>query len=492
MEDSVASDYRSPWDFFVALNDHRIRWLVLGLAAMLVLFAQSSRTRLTTDPVVYAAIARTMADSGDYGALKIGEEPYYNKPPLLFWLSALAIRIFGPTVSAATLFSRLFAVGCVFLTGWLGSRLYEEKVGWVAALILLTTHLFFRNSAIFRLESGLTFGILVSVYGYFNGERTWGPLVFYLGVCVAVLAKAFPGFLPLVIVPIHGLLSTPFELWPKKLVRWLLWSPLVLLPCLWWVHLATTDGQAPIVQLLSDLGRTKQHKASWIEEFWNIYIVEFAKTYWPWLPFAGAGMWMSLRDFMKPEMKYSTRPVIGFLLAWVVIVFASSALKNAQYLRYVYIALPAISIFAANAVIRFTTQKLFDYFAGIVALTMVMAALAIACFAAAIPLRDVEQYQAMAEILDHRLAAKVPIPMVKIKLTDDQNIELRRREKARAFFFLGRNLQRVSIDELQESSMKDRVTFLIRKDEYPRLKALLPVEILFRGDLYHLAETIRK
>ena len=49
-----------------------------------------------------------------------------------------------------------------------------------------------------------------------------------------------------------------------------------------------------------------------------------------------------------------------------------------------------------------------------------------------------------------------------------------------------------SIDELQESSMKARVTFLIRKDEYPRLKELLPVEILFRDNLYLLAETIRK
>lgn len=146
-------------NFFVALNTPRIRWAVLGFAAVLLLFAQSSRTKLTTDPVVYAAIAKTMADSGNYGALalKLGDEPYYNKPPLLFWLSAFAIKIFGSTVFAVTLFSRIFGLACVFLTALLGSRLYDAKVGWAAGLILATTHLFFRSSATFRLES--TIGI---------------------------------------------------------------------------------------------------------------------------------------------------------------------------------------------------------------------------------------------------------------------------------------------------------------------------------------------
>ncbi len=444
-------------NFFVALNTPRIRWAVLGFAAVLLLFAQSSRTKLTTDPVVYAAIAKTMADSGNYGALKLGDEPYYNKPPLLFWLSAFAIKIFGSTVFAVTLFSRIFGLACVFLTALLGSRLYDAKVGWAAGLILATTHLFFRSSATFRLESGLTLGILLSLDGYLNGERRWGPPLFYLGTCIAVLTKGIPGFLPLLTAPMHAFLSIPLRLWYKGVVRWLLWSPLLILPVLWWIHLVKTDGEVPLNMLLADLARTKGNHLSRIAEFWTICVVGFVKTYWPWLPFAVTGLWLSIQDLRNPQRERSARASAGFLLGWIAIVFVTSALKNAQYLRYIFIALPAISIMAAVALVHITPEKLFNCFAGIVALATLLAAVGIACFASGVP-SELTQYQTMGQILNERLPARAPVSIIKM-VQDNAAPELALHEKARALFFFGR--------------------------------ALLPLEVLFAGCTYCLLETVR-
>src|SRR5215204_2182245 len=122
-------------DFFSVLGSEQYRWRLLVVPAILIFFAFSNDNRLSTDPIVYSAISRTMADSGDYGSLKIGEEPYYRKPPLLFWLSALAIKLFDPIPFAVTLFPRVFGCATVFVTGWLGCRLYGEKVGWVSAVV---------------------------------------------------------------------------------------------------------------------------------------------------------------------------------------------------------------------------------------------------------------------------------------------------------------------------------------------------------------------
>src|SRR4030095_10284946 len=127
---TLSSESTPMTSFFLLFNDARMRWLVLGITAFLFLFGQSTRTRLTTDPAFSAAIAKTMSASGDFSAWRFGDEPYYINPPLLFWLAALAIKIFGPNAFAVTLFSRIFGLGCVLLTAWLPTRRLRCGLGW--------------------------------------------------------------------------------------------------------------------------------------------------------------------------------------------------------------------------------------------------------------------------------------------------------------------------------------------------------------------------
>jgi 4-amino-4-deoxy-L-arabinose transferase-like glycosyltransferase len=479
--------------FFRLFNDARMRWLVLGITAFLFLFGQSTRTRLTTDPAFSAAIAKTMADSGDFSALRFGDEPYYIKPPLLFWLAALAIKIFGPNAFAVTLFSRIFGLGCVLLTAWLGAHLYGARVGWAAALILSTTHLFFRGSATFRLDPALTFGILLALYGYFKGERKWGPAVFYLGVSIAVLAKGPPGLLPLLIAPVHAVFSAPNGSWPKQAVRWIAWSPLLLLPLSWWVYLFLTDGMSPFAALYRDLVRTKGGIKPSFAGLWTVYVRGFLETYWPWLPLALAGAWLFAREALSPLRERHRRAAAGFFLVWVGIVFASCVFKRAQYLRYVFIALPAISVMAAHALVHFAGEKFIDRLPAAVALLALIAALGLACFPPTRSLSELDQYQAIAEILDHRLGPKDAVSLVKLKAgKKGPDPELSRGERAVSLFYFGRSVQIVSLDEVREWSSKERVTLLVRRDELPKVSVELPLEMLIAGDTHILAEVAHR
>src|SRR5580765_6223539 len=97
---------------------------------------------------------------------------------------------FRATSFAATLFSRLFGMGCIILTGLLGSRLFGKNTGWFAALALVTCYTFVRGTTTLRMDSALTFGVLLAMLAYFRGEKSWGPPLFYGGVAVAVLAKS--------------------------------------------------------------------------------------------------------------------------------------------------------------------------------------------------------------------------------------------------------------------------------------------------------------
>lgn len=479
-------------DVIKFLGSERMRWLALTLTALLFLFARAPSTRLTTDPVLYAAIARTMADSGDYLNLKLGEEPYYKKPPLQFWLAAASIKTLGPNVLAVSLFSRLFGLGCVLLTAWLGTRLYGPKVGWIAGLALTTTYIFFRGTGTFRLDSGLTFGILLAIYGYFSSSKNWGSPVFFLGVAIAILSKGLPGVLPLLVVPAHAFFSSRVGSSSPR-AAWIAWSPLLLIPLSWWIYLLWADGAQPFHVLIDDLMKSNMGAPSRLHAFWRNYIeLAFLNYYWPWLPFALFGTWLVVGELRDPEKESGRRASAALIVAWIAVAMVGSGLKNAQYPRYVFFALPAVSIITARGFVRFIGERYLGWLQGSVAALAIAAAFIMACFSSTKVLKTNDQYYAIKQLLDGRLAPKSPVPMLKLKLKRGGAVQLSNTEKSAAIFFFARPVKLVSVDEIRDASVKDRVTFLVKKDEIREISSLLPLERLFRGPDHLLAEVARQ
>jgi len=58
---------------------------------------------------------------------------WLHKPPLTTWLIALSLRFFGINTLAVRLPSLLFSTLSVFLTYIIGKKLFDEKIGWMAA-----------------------------------------------------------------------------------------------------------------------------------------------------------------------------------------------------------------------------------------------------------------------------------------------------------------------------------------------------------------------
>ena len=61
----------------------------------------------------YGEIARLMAETGEWVVLQIDYGvPFWAKPPLSTWASALSIRLFGTHIfCTAPLLARLFGIG---------------------------------------------------------------------------------------------------------------------------------------------------------------------------------------------------------------------------------------------------------------------------------------------------------------------------------------------------------------------------------------------
>ena len=153
----------------------------------------------------HAEIARELL-GGSWLILRLNGVRYFDKPPLLYWLTAGSFTLFGLTEGAARLAPLMGALLAVAGTVLLGVRLLGAGWGALAGLALLSCALFAAFARYVRPESlfvaaivwGFT-GFLVHMRGPGNGPRTppvadtrsgaFWPVVGCAALGMAALAK---------------------------------------------------------------------------------------------------------------------------------------------------------------------------------------------------------------------------------------------------------------------------------------------------------------
>jgi 4-amino-4-deoxy-L-arabinose transferase-like glycosyltransferase len=126
--------------------------LVVALAA--VLLAPGLGRAPFDDPGEgqHAEIARELV-GGSWLTLRLNGVRYFDKPPLLYWLTAASFGLFGLTEGAARLAPLLGALLAVAATALLGVRLLGPGGGALAGLALLSCALFVAFARYVRPES---------------------------------------------------------------------------------------------------------------------------------------------------------------------------------------------------------------------------------------------------------------------------------------------------------------------------------------------------
>jgi len=86
----------------------------------------------------YAAVARAMAESGDWVTPRLNSQPWFEKPALYYWGAAIAFRAFGVNEFAARLPSALAAALAALTLGWAAWRFYGVAAARVVLLVFPT------------------------------------------------------------------------------------------------------------------------------------------------------------------------------------------------------------------------------------------------------------------------------------------------------------------------------------------------------------------
>lgn len=338
-------------------------WLWI-LAAILVVRLVLMATFPLTDNSEprYAEIARIMAETGDWITPWFEPGiPFWGKPPLAFWASALSFRLLGYSDFAARLPALLATIAILLLIHDFARSQFNGKVARLAVLIYATSFLAFLASGAVLTDTYLTLAVTLSLVAFGKLAQSPHPAwkyAFFVGLALGMLAKG-----PLAIVLIFGTLL-PWVLWhrtSKEYLRCLPWKSGILLffamSAPWYV---LAELKTPGFLEYFIVG---EHFHRFIDPGWqgDLYGSAHKRAYgsiWlDWLlatfPWGLLALWQLVRWAMMPGNRLREAlcrhadPRTTYLLLWTIITPAFFTFSGNILWTYIQPSLPGFSILLA-------------------------------------------------------------------------------------------------------------------------------------------------
>lgn len=150
----------------------------------------------------YGEIARLMSETGNWITPQIDYGlPFWAKPPLSTWTSALSISLFG----SSEFFVRFpYLIVMVLLAIFIGKYRKEMiQSVYFPGIILLTIPEFYLHAGVVSTDTFLCFSIALTMFGFWEAMQkkanTYWKYLFFTGIGIGLLAKG----------PIIGILTLP-------------------------------------------------------------------------------------------------------------------------------------------------------------------------------------------------------------------------------------------------------------------------------------------
>ena len=144
------------------------------------------------DAAQYASMSREMMDSGHYLQLFDLGKDYLDKPPFLFWISSLSLKLFGVNNFGYRLPSFLFAVLAVISTYKFSRLFYERNTSILSAIILASCQGFILMNHDIRTDTILMSWVIFSIWQiaeWYQKNRLTNFILGCAGIAFGMMTK---------------------------------------------------------------------------------------------------------------------------------------------------------------------------------------------------------------------------------------------------------------------------------------------------------------
>jgi hypothetical protein len=153
-------------------------FLVLLFALLVFLPSLIAPPHLMDDEdAARAQISRNMLQSGDWITPRLNNIRYFEKPPLMYWMVAASMAVFGDNETAARIPTCLCAIFLCWLVARMARESLGEEAGLYAGLTLATCAGLWLFTRILIPDVALTLAVTVALRGFFRQSRIAWPAV---------------------------------------------------------------------------------------------------------------------------------------------------------------------------------------------------------------------------------------------------------------------------------------------------------------------------
>jgi 4-amino-4-deoxy-L-arabinose transferase-like glycosyltransferase len=295
------------------------------------------------DEARYAEIAREMLAMHEFVVPHLNYVAYLEKPPLLYWLTACSMRLFGINEFAARLPNAVAALAGVLVTYFFVLRTFDRSRAILAATILATSGLYALMAQVLTTDLMLTAIITVALFACFLHWRDGGSWCWlsYAAIGLAVLTKGPIGaVLPIVAGAIF------------------LWWEGELSGAIRRFHLVAGMGLAAVISIPWFIAITLREPG-----FFGFYFVGehfrrfFESSYshgqpvYYYAPVIAAALlpWTLFVPFI-PWRSLDSNPVRRFCVIVATVIFVVFSAAGAKLIPYILPAIPPLAVILADAI----------------------------------------------------------------------------------------------------------------------------------------------
>lgn len=344
------------------------------LVACLVVYilAMWSIPVIDIDAAQYASMSREMLENNSYLKLYDLGHDYLDKPPMLFWLSSLSMRLFGVYDWAYRIPSVLMLLLAIYATYRLALLFYSQTIAQLSAIILASSQAVFLMVHDVRCDTMLLGWVTFSLWqlaAWYENNR-WKHLIWaFVAIAGGMMTKGpialmVPAF---ALVP-HFVLRREW----KQFFRWeyiigLLIVAILLVPMSIGLyqqydlepgkifHGKPVNSGLRFYYWTQSFGRyTGENVFNEMNHF-TFLLENMLWSFLPWIFFFFGGLILAVRELWMKRFRISGKEewitTGGFIITYCIL-----ARSQAQLPHYIFVVLPLAAIIAA----RFLHRMLFE------------------------------------------------------------------------------------------------------------------------------------
>ena len=325
------------------------------------------------DAAQYASMSREMLSTGNYLHLYDADVEYLDKPPFLFWISSLSMKIFGVNNFGYRLPSFLFSILAVISTFRFSKLYYDRQTSLYAALILASSQGFFLMNHDVRTDTILMGCLAFSIWqiAIWIKENKFINLIFgSIGIAAGMMTKGPVALIiPILAFGSHILLTRNFSaIWKWQYIPALLVISILLIPMSYGLYTQFDLHPEKVVNGSTNVSGLRFFY--WTQSFgritgesaWNnnanifFLLQNMLWSFLPWIILFLLGLAYQIKNLFqnKFSLPYTKE---GITLGGFVLTYLALGMSKYQLPHYIFSAFPFAAVITARFVSELETTK---------------------------------------------------------------------------------------------------------------------------------------